>query len=151
LTPPPTLKRSLRLSPSPALAGLIVAAHLCAAAGAALALPGWAGGLLAAALAALGLAAAWSRALLRSPRSARGIRLDSRQPEAFVDLADGASFPAAAGGHVSRLMVSLALQDPARRTLLVTADMLDRDSFRALRLWALWGKLPGVAGKPLAA
>ena len=31
--------------------------------------------------------------------------------------------------------------------------LLDPDSFRALRVWALWGKLPGagVAGKQLAA
>jgi membrane-bound toxin of toxin-antitoxin system len=136
--------RSLRLSPSPALAGLVVAAHLCAAAAAALALPGWAGGVLAAALAALGLASAWSRALLRSPRSVRCITLEAGK--ASVELADGESFPAEAGGHVSRLMVTLALRDPARRALLVSADMLDADSFRALRVWALWGKLP-VAGK----
>jgi hypothetical protein len=142
------MERSLRLSPSPALAGLIVAAHLCAAAAVVLALPGWAGGLLATALAALGLVAAWSRALLRSSRSARGIRL--RANEATIDLANGESFPVEAGGHVSRFMVTLAMRHPARR-LLVSADMLDRDSFRALRLWALWGKLPGVAGKQLAA
>jgi hypothetical protein len=29
--------------------------------------------------------------------------------------------------------------------------MLDGKSFRALRLWALWGKVPGVAsGQPVA-
>ena len=67
----------------------------------------------------------------------------------MVDLANGESLPAGAGGHVSRLMVTLALRAPAKRTLLVTADMLDRDSFRALRVWALWGKLPGVAGQPV--
>jgi hypothetical protein len=70
----------------------------------------------------------------------------------MVDLAGGESSPARAGGHVSRLMVTLALQRK-RHHILVTADMLDRDSFRALRIWALWGKLPGagVAGKQLAA
>jgi hypothetical protein len=140
---------SLGLSPSYALAGLLVGMHLCAAAAAALVLPGWPGWVLATLLAALGVAAAWSRALLRSPRSARSIRLETAA--AMVDLANGDSFPAAAGGHVSRLMVTLALRDPARRKLLVSADMLDRHSFRALRIWALWGKLPRVAGKQLAA
>jgi hypothetical protein len=138
--------RSLGLSPSYSLAGLLVASHLCAAAAAALALPGWQGGVLAALLAALGLASAWSRALLRSPRSMRSIRLEAGK--AAIELARGESLPAEADGHVSRLMVTLATRHPARR-FLVTADMLDSDSFRALRVWALWGKLPGVAGKQL--
>jgi len=143
--------RSLVLSPSYALAGLLIGSHTCAAAAAALALPGWAGGVLAALLAALGLASAWSRALLRSRRSMRCIRLEAGK--AAIELANGESLPAEAGGHVSRLMVTLVLRDPARRALLVSADMLERDSFRALRVWALWGKLPGdgVAGKQLAA
>jgi hypothetical protein len=145
-----TRGRSLDLSPSYALAGLLLGSHLCAAAAAALALPGWRGGVLAALLAALGLAATWSRALLRSRRSMRSIRLEAGK--AAIELASGESFPAEAGGHVSRLMVTLAMRHPARR-FLVTADMLDGDSFRALRVWALWGKLPGagVAGKQLAA
>jgi len=147
--------RSLKLSPSRTLAGLIVGVHLCAGVAASVALPGWAGAVLGAALAGLGLASAWSRALLRSPRSPRAIRLGSGlSPEAgaMVDLAGGESSPARAGGHVSRLMVTLALRRPARH-ILVTADMLDADSFRALRIWALWGKLPGagVAGKQLTA
>jgi hypothetical protein len=141
--------RRLLLSPSPVLAGLIVAAHLCAAAGAALALPGWPGGLLAMALVSLGLASAWSRALLRARRSMRCIMLEKEK--ATIELATGDSYPAEAGGHVSRLMVTLVLRDPARRTLLISADMLDRDSFRTLRVWALWGKLAAVAGKQLAA
>ena len=125
------------------LAGIIVAAHLCAAAAAALAFPGWPGALLAAALGALGLASAWSRALLRSPRSMRCIQLEPGK--AAVELADGKSLPAEAGGHVSRLIVTLVLPRPERRALLVSADMLDAESFRALRVWALWGKLPGAA------
>jgi hypothetical protein len=145
-----TSGRSLGLSPSYALAVLLVALHLCAAAAAALAVPGWPAAVLAALLAALGLAAAWSRALLRSRRSMRRIRLEAGK--ASIELAGGESFPAEAGGHVSRLMVTLVLRDPARRTLLVSADMLDGDSFRALRVWALWGKLPAaVAAKQLAA
>jgi hypothetical protein len=45
--------------------------------------------------------------------------------------------------------VNLPILAPARRTLLVTPDMLGIDSFRRLRIWALWGKLAGVAGKQL--
>ena len=140
--------RSLPLSPSPALAGLIAGAHACAAVSVALAIPGWAGAGLAAGLAVLGLASAWSRALLRAPGSPKVLVLEAGR--AAVELASGESLPVQAG-HVSRLMVTLAAGGRARRTLLVTADMLDPNSFRALRVWALWGKLPGVAGKQLAA
>jgi hypothetical protein len=140
--------RSLQLSASPALAAAMLVAHLAAAGAAALALPGAGGRTLAAAIIALGLAAAWSRALLRSPRSARILRIEADR--AALELANGARFAAEPGGHVSRFLVTLALRNPPRRVL-VTADMLDRDSFRALRIWALWRKLPGVAGKQLAA
>jgi hypothetical protein len=139
--------RSLQLSPSVALATLIVAAHLAAAGAAAVALPGWPGWLLAAGLGALGLAAAWSRGLLRSRRSMRCIRIEAGK--ATLELADGESFPVEPAGHVSRLMVTLSSRRPRRR-LLVTADMLGGEAFRALRVWALWGKVP-VAGKQLAA
>jgi hypothetical protein len=140
--------RSLRFSASPALAAAILAAHSCAAAAAAATLPGPVGWALAAALVALGLAAAWSRALLRSPRSARGMVIDGER--AALELANGESVAARPGGHVSRFLVILALGAPPRRVL-IAADMLDAESFRALRVWALWRKLPGVAGKQLAA
>jgi hypothetical protein len=70
-----------------------------------------------------------------------------------VELADGERIAAQVGKrrHVSRLTVTLALQRPLRRTLLVSRDMLSADSFRLLRIWALWGKLPGVAAKQLPA
>jgi hypothetical protein len=139
--------RSLQLAPSPALAAAIVAVHFAAAGAAAAALPGWPGGLLGAGLAALGLAAAWSRALLRSRRSMRCIRFEAGK--ASVELAGGESFPVEPAGHVSRFMVTLASPRPRRR-LLVTADMLGGEAFRVLRVWALWGKVP-VAGKQLAA
>jgi hypothetical protein len=142
-----TRSRSLALSPSYALAGAIAGAHLCAGAAATLALPGSAGWLLGAALVALGLASARSRALLRAPRSVRGLELASGA--ATARLTNGVSIAAEPGGHVSRYAVTLRLQDRPRRNILVTADMLDRDSFRALRIWALWRKLPGVAGKQL--
>src|SRR5262249_30134889 len=114
--------RSLTLSPSYPLAGAIAGAHLCAAACAALVIPGWAGGALAAALAVLGLASAWGRALLRSRGSARAIELSAGR--ATVRLTSGESLAAEAAGHVSRLAVTLRLAEGARRTVLVTADML---------------------------
>jgi hypothetical protein len=53
--------------------------------------------------------------------------------------------------YVNRFAVALSLRAPAGRTIFVTPDMLDGKSFRALRLWALWGKVPGVAsGQPVA-
>jgi hypothetical protein len=48
-------------------------------------------------------------------------------------------------------MVALPVRRPVRRTILVTRDMLDAGSFRALRVWALWGKLPGASAMPSSA
>jgi len=149
LSGPQTLRLVLR--PSPFLAVLIVAAHGAAATCAALVLPGLAGGLLAAALLCLGLAVAWDRALLRSRSSVRVIEI---APSGVVlEMAGGERFPAQvdARRYVSRLMVTLPVRRPSRRTLLVTPDMLDGALFRRLRLWAIWGKLPPVAEKQLPA
>ena len=133
----------LELAPSARLAAAIVALHAAAAASVLLAMPDARGGLLGGALLALGMAAAWSRALLRSPRSIR--RLEIAGEEASITLTSGASFAVRPGErrYVTRWMVALPLPHPLRRTLLVTGDMLDADSFRQLRIWALWGKLPG--------
>jgi hypothetical protein len=141
----------LELAPSPAMACVIIAAHALAAACLALVVPGAAGLALAAALLALGAASAWLRALLRSSASVRAIELEASG--VVVELADGERIAAQVGKrrHVSRLTVTLALQRPLRRTLLVSRDMLSADSFRLLRIWALWGKLPGVAAKQLPA
>ena len=104
-----------------------------------IAVPGWAGWALAAALAALGLTAAWSRALLRSPQSPRTLVLSEKGIE--LETADGRSYsaPRANSGSVSRFMVTLPVRG---RTILVTRDMLGGEEFRRLRLWALWGRLP---------
>jgi hypothetical protein len=141
----------LDLRPSRLLAGLIVGAHGAAAACAAVVLPGLPGGLLAAALLCLGLAAAWSRALLRSRSSVRAIEI--APSGVILELAGGERLPARVGArrYVSRLMVTLPVRSPSRRTLLVTPDMLEDALFRRLRLWAIWGKLPPVAGKQLPA
>ena len=68
------------------------------------------------------------------------------------ELADGerVSARAARRRYVGRWLVTVALGAPLRRTLLVTADMAEPRAFRRLRVWALWGRLPGVADVQLA-
>jgi hypothetical protein len=149
LTAAPDLR--LELSPAPALAAGIVALHAGAAACAYAALPGAAGGALAAALVALGLAAAWSRALLRAPESVRRIEIGDEQVR--LGLTSGAELAAevAERRYVSRFVVALPVRRPGRRVILVTRGMLAGDAFRRLRIWALWGRLPGAANAQLPA
>jgi hypothetical protein len=145
--------RSLRLElrPSVLLAAALVVLHAAAALCLALALPG-AGGLAgAAALVALGAAAAWRGALLRAASSVRALELAAEKLE--VRLASGESFAAglAERRYVGRYVVVLLLRRPARRPILVTRDMVGAEAFRRLRIWALWGRLPSVAPKQLPA
>jgi len=145
----------LELRPSRALAALIIVAHGAAAVAAYVAVPGTMAALLAALLLALGIAAAWSRALLRNPGSVRAIEIGAGQP--VVELADGERFAVevAPRHYVSRFLVILPLVSPLRRTLLLTGDMLEPAEFRRLRIWTLWNRLAadkrGVAAKQLAA
>jgi hypothetical protein len=132
----------LDLKPSPALAAAIVALHAAAALSLLSVMPGAAGSWCAAALVALGGVAAWNRALLRSAGSVRALEIGAARIGVY--LADGERREAevAKRRYVSRFMVALPLRSPVGRTVLVTRDMLGSDSFRALRVWALWGKLP---------
>ena len=145
--------RSLRLqlSPSPAFATALVALHASAALCILLVLPSVAGAALAICLMALGLAAAWSRALLKSASSVRAIELEAGG--ASFELAGGERFAArlTERRYVNRFMVALPVRGRLRRTVLVTLDMLGEESFRVLRIWALWGKLPQVAAQQLPA
>ena len=102
------------------------------------------------ALLLLGFAAAWSRALLRSRASVRALEISG--PSLAIELAGGEKLPVeiAERRYVSRLAVSIQLRRP-RRTILVTADMLPAHDFRRLRIWALWGRLPGAAAAQLPA
>ena len=129
----------------------MMAAHGAAAFAAVRFMPGVAGIALAAALVALGLAAAWSRALLRGRDSIRSLVLGDGQ--VAVQRGSGPEIKArlVATAHVSRHLVILRLGAPLRRAVLVMPGMLDADDFRRLRIWALWGKLPGVAAEQLAA
>jgi hypothetical protein len=138
----------LELKPSPTLAAAIVALHAAAALSVLSVLPGLPGFLVATALMALGAIAARSRALLRSKDAVRALEIGGT--ELAVHFAAGGVRDAqvAERRFVNRFMVALPLRPPLRRTILVTRDMLGSDSFRALRVWALWRKLP-VARKQL--
>jgi hypothetical protein len=141
----------LELARSWNLAAAIVLLHGAAAAAILTIMQAWAGLALAAGLLALGMVAAWARALHAAPASVRAVELSGN--EILFELKDGRRFAAelGAGRHVSRLLVTLPVRRPLRRTILVTRDMLPGDEFRRLRLWALWGRLPapGVARKQL--
>jgi len=127
----------LALLPSRFLAAAILGLHMAAAGCARLALPGWGGIALAAALLVAGLVAARSRALLAAPTSPRALVLGDRLA---VELVNGETLSGERRpGHVSRWLVTLPVE---KRTLLVTRDMLGEEEFRRLRLWALWGRLP---------
>jgi len=141
----------LQLAPSRPLAALIVLAHGAAAAAVYALIKGPLGVAACIGFVALGAAAAWSRALLAAGKSVRAIELGGADP--VFELANGerVAAPVAARRYVTRYLVALPLGGELRRTLLVTADMLGREEFRRLRLWALWNRLPGVAPKPLAA
>jgi len=131
-----------------ALAAAILLLHAIAAASILTILQGSAGIALAAAVLLLGIAAAWGRALHGSSASVRAIELSGN--EITLELQDGRRLRAELGAsrHVSRIIVTLPVRRPVRRTVLVTRDMLRAEEFRRLRLWALWGKLP-VAAKQL--
>ncbi len=136
----------LELSPCWGFAGLLLLLHSVAGACLLAVLGGWAGIATASLVLALGCAAAWDRALLRAARSPRAIEI-RRTGEALCVLADGKSamLEPLGSGAVTRYWVALGLRSPARRSLLVPAGMLSVESARLLRLWARWGKLPGVA------
>lgn len=112
---------------------------------------GWQGIALAILLPALGAFAAWDRALLRGAHSPKAIEVQA-SGEALLVFANGDTAAAGPGRGigVNRYWVALKCGSPARRGVLVTAGMLGPEPFRLLRLWALWGKLPGVASPQLA-
>jgi hypothetical protein len=147
------VSRSLRvaLAPSALLTIVVVSAHAVAALCVLAVLPGVPGASGALVVLALGAASAWRRALLRAPSSITALEIDRAGVQ--IELKSGARLQAAVAErrYVGRHLVLLPLRAPGRRTLLVTRDMTDAESFRRLRIWALWGRLSGVAGKQLAA
>jgi len=135
----------LQLRPSYALAALIVSAHAAAAVSMVFLMQNVPGVLLGGALLALGAAAAWRRALLRGRAAVRALEI-SEEGVVCETTSGRAAVEVGRRRYVGRLLVTLPL---GGRTLLVTADMLEPREFRRLRIWALWGRLPGVAGEQL--
>jgi len=146
----PLLRLELRASRG--LAGALLLSHALAAGCVLAVLPGVWGWALAALIAALGAATAWDRALLRAASSVCSLELfvDGR---AALRLADGSRLEGAVAArrNISPWWVTLPVQGSAGRTLLVVRDMLSGGDFRRLRIWALWGRVPGVAAPKLAA
>lgn len=135
----------LELTASRPCAALIVLLHLAGAASLLTVMTGWAGGALACLIAALGIAAAWDRALLRSSGAPRAIELHAQGAAACLRR-EGPPLPLARppASGVNRFWVSLPPAAGARRGLLIVRGMLPPDHFRLLRLWALWGRVaPG--------
>lgn len=134
-----------RLRGSPRLAALVVLVHALGGWALWQALPGVAGAALAGLLLGLGLFAAHDRALLRARGSMRALEV-GEDDRVELSMWDGSLTHgrASARRHVCRYWVALALGAPARRAVLVTADMLEPAAFRRLRLWALWGEAAHV-------
>jgi toxin CptA len=140
----------LELRPSAPFAAAIVAAHAAAGIALFLVLPAAPGVLCGIAFLALGAAAAWNRALLRARSSIRALEIEGAS--LTLELRDGRrrSVEAAARRYASRFLVAVPLRGPAGRTVLVVPGMLDAGSFRRLRLWTLWGRLPAVSATSVA-
>lgn len=137
----------LALRGSRALAAAILAVHAAAAIALAITVPGRAAIAVALLVFALGVAAAWDRALLRGARSARALEMGD-DGALRVQRASGAPLEARPGGrrHVGPWWVVLPVKGWAR-SVVVAGDMLGHEEFRRLRLWALWGKVPGAGPK----
>ena len=110
------------------------------------ALTGWVGIALAVLMLGLGLAAAWDRALLRGRHSPRALEI-LPSGEGVLRLAGGeaGALRALPGSAVTRYWVALGADLPFRKSVFVVPGMLGEEDFRRLRLWALWGRVPGVA------
>jgi len=135
----------LELKASPVLAAVIVLLHTAAAWSFLTVLTGWPGSVLAALAVLLGAATVWDRALLRSPRSPRAVEIHpGGTAKCLFANGDSRVLQRHGGSTVTRYWVACGLPAPGRRTLFVAADMLAPAALRILRLWVLWGKLPGV-------
>ena len=133
----------IQLSPSRSLAATIVVVHGGAAVCAGMFVAGATGICLGLLIAALGIAAAWDRALLRGRRSVQALNIVSGD-SVILELANAerVTLRISHRRFVSALVVILPGTPWMRRTIVLWHDMLGADLFRALRLWALWGRVP---------
>lgn len=134
------------LKPSRGFAAAIVAVHSTGGACAGALLGGPAGVILGALIACLGVAAALDRALLLGKRSLRALHVEGKD-QLTLELANSELVRLRVGTrrYVSRFLVVLPGAASMRRTIIVAGAMLEPESFRALRLWALWGQVPRSA------
>jgi len=94
----------------------------------------------------LGGYTAWERALLRGSSAPRAMEIQgSGAGTVVLRNGDSIAVRAVRGVGVTRHWVALAPVSLKGRSVLLTAGMLGAANARLLRLWALWGKLPGVA------
>lgn len=147
-------ERNLRvdLKPSHRFAAAVVAVHCAAGACAGVLLANPAGFILGALMACLGVAAALDRALLLGKRSLRALSMEGKD-QLTLELANSELVPLRVGArrYVSRFLVVLPDAVSMRRTIVIAGGMLEPESFRALRLWALWGQVPQSAPAQAAA
>jgi len=145
-----TLARPLRLvlHPSPGLTAAILGVHSLAAASLWVAIPGVAAGVIAMLISVLGVVAARDRGLLRGRAAIRAIELSGPE-DLLLEFSDGTRRAARSPRrrHVSRFGVGLRLEGVRRRSFFVATGMLDPAAARCLRLWALWGRVPGSREK----
>ena len=134
------------LKPSGGFAAAIVAVHSAAGACAGALLASPEGVLLGVLITCLGVVAALDRALLLGKRSLRALRMEGKD-RLTLELANAELVPLRVGArrYVSRFLVVLPGLASMRRTIIIAGTMLEPDSFRALRLWALWGQVPQSA------
>jgi hypothetical protein len=99
-------------------------------------------------IAGLGCAAAWDRALLMGRRSVRALRLGD-EDAVTLELANAEQVPMRVSPrrYVSAALVVLPGVASMRRTIVVTGTMVEPEAFRALRLWALWGRVPDAGAR----
>ena len=131
------------LSPSRGLAATIFVVHGSAGVCAGALVPGVTGIILGVLVAGLGLAAAWDRALLRGRRSLRALHIGDKD-DMTLELANAerVALRVSPRRYVNGLVVVLPGTSWMHRTIIVARDMLDPESFRTVRLWALWGRVP---------
>jgi len=135
----------LELRASGAMAAVVMAAHLAGASCLVIVFPGVGAAAVALLISALGALTAWERALHRSRNSVRSLEL-REGGAAMLELSDGRRVACTVSErrNVNRWWVTLPLRGKSRRIVVVTRDMVPAGDFRRLRIWALWGRLPGL-------
>lgn len=143
MTGTPPLRVELR--GSAALTGLVLVVHAAAGWVLAVVLPAAAATLALGLLVFLAITAVREKTLNAAPHAPAALYL-GYDGALTLRLRDGreAASVVSARRYVGRWLVVLGLERRAggQRTILVARDMLAPQTFRLLRLWAVWGTLP---------